>query len=131
MLALLFVTLPFVVRSVQPVLLELDREMEEAAASLGASALDDLPADHPAEPRAGDRLAARAGLRARRRRVRLDRPDLRATSRSRRRSSSVYVYKQIESDAPISAAAVSVVLLLVSLVVLLGIRALGRWGAPP
>ena len=37
--ALLFVTLPFVVRTVQPVLLELDREMEEAAASLGASNL--------------------------------------------------------------------------------------------
>jgi sulfate transport system permease protein len=36
-LALLFVTLPFVVRTVQPVLLELDREMEEAARSLGAS----------------------------------------------------------------------------------------------
>jgi sulfate transport system permease protein len=35
-LALLFVTLPFVVRSVQPVLLELDRSMEEAASSLGA-----------------------------------------------------------------------------------------------
>ena len=35
-LALLFVTLPFVVRAVQPVLIELDREMEEAAASLGA-----------------------------------------------------------------------------------------------
>ena len=35
-LALLFVTLPFVVRSVQPVLMELDREMEEAATSLGA-----------------------------------------------------------------------------------------------
>jgi len=35
--ALLFVTLPFVVRTVQPVLIELDREMEEAAASLGAS----------------------------------------------------------------------------------------------
>jgi sulfate/thiosulfate transport system permease protein len=35
--ALLFVTLPFVVRSVQPVLLEVDKEMEEAAASLGAS----------------------------------------------------------------------------------------------
>ena len=34
--ALLFVTLPFVVRAVQPVLLELDVEMEEAAASLGA-----------------------------------------------------------------------------------------------
>jgi sulfate/thiosulfate transport system permease protein len=36
-LALLFVTLPFVVRTVQPVLLELDVEMEEAARSLGAS----------------------------------------------------------------------------------------------
>jgi sulfate transport system permease protein len=36
LLALLFVTLPFVVRTVQPVLLELDTEMEEAAASLGA-----------------------------------------------------------------------------------------------
>jgi sulfate/thiosulfate transport system permease protein len=35
--ALAFVTLPFVVRAVQPVLLELDRETEEAAASLGAS----------------------------------------------------------------------------------------------
>jgi sulfate transport system permease protein len=35
-MALLFVTLPFVVRSVQPVLLELDRSMEQAAASLGA-----------------------------------------------------------------------------------------------
>src|SRR5205823_8130087 len=36
-LALLFVTLPFVVRAVQPVLMTLDREMEEAAASLGAT----------------------------------------------------------------------------------------------
>ena len=38
-LALLFVTLPFVVRSVQPVLLELEVSMEEAAASLGARPL--------------------------------------------------------------------------------------------
>ena len=37
LMALLFVTLPFVVRTVQPVLIELDREMEEAAASLGAN----------------------------------------------------------------------------------------------
>lgn len=37
-LALLFVTYPFVVRSVQPVLLELDRAEEEAAATLGAGA---------------------------------------------------------------------------------------------
>ena len=36
-MALAFVTLPFVVRAVQPVLIEADREVEEAAASLGAS----------------------------------------------------------------------------------------------
>jgi sulfate/thiosulfate transport system permease protein len=35
-LALCFVTLPFVIRTVQPVLMELDVEMEEAARSLGA-----------------------------------------------------------------------------------------------
>jgi len=35
--ALAFVTLPLVVRAVQPVLLEIDRDVEEAAASLGAS----------------------------------------------------------------------------------------------
>src|SRR5262249_6624266 len=34
--ALMFVTLPFVVRSIQPVLIEADREVEQAALSLGA-----------------------------------------------------------------------------------------------
>ncbi len=37
-LALLFVTYPFVIRSVQPVLMELDRAEEEAATTLGAGA---------------------------------------------------------------------------------------------
>jgi sulfate transport system permease protein len=36
-LALLFITFPFVVRAVQPVLLDLDRTQEEAAATLGAN----------------------------------------------------------------------------------------------
>jgi sulfate transport system permease protein len=35
-LALLFVTFPFVVRTVQPVLMEMDQDMEEAAVTLGA-----------------------------------------------------------------------------------------------
>lgn len=39
LLALLFVTFPFVVRSVQPVLLEMEPDMEEAAMTLGASPL--------------------------------------------------------------------------------------------
>src|SRR5207247_7010671 len=38
-LAMMFVTLPFVVRTVQPVLQQLDPEAEEAARSLGASGL--------------------------------------------------------------------------------------------
>ena len=38
-LAIAFVTLPFIVRTVQPVLEEMERDVEEAAASLGASRL--------------------------------------------------------------------------------------------
>lgn len=38
-LALLFITFPFVVRAVQPVLLSLDRTQEDAAATLGAGSL--------------------------------------------------------------------------------------------
>ena len=69
--ALVFIGLPFVVRSVQPVLEDLDAEFEEAAASLGASRWQTfrrvlLPA---VAPGADHRL--RAGVRARRRRVRL------------------------------------------------------------
>jgi sulfate transport system permease protein len=37
--ALTFIGLPFVVRTLQPVLEELDKDVEQAAASLGASAL--------------------------------------------------------------------------------------------
>ena len=55
-IALLFVTLPFVVRTVQPVLLELDREMEEAAASLGAELVHDISPDRASEHPPGDPL---------------------------------------------------------------------------
>ena len=37
LVALIFVGLPFIVRTVQPILLELEAELEEAAATLGAS----------------------------------------------------------------------------------------------
>ena len=76
-LALLFVTLPFVVRTVQPVLLELDTEMEEAARSLGASELTTfrrivLPNILP-----GILSGRDDGVRARGRRDRRDRAHLR------------------------------------------------------
>ena len=59
--ALIFIGLPFVVRTVEPVLQDLDAEVEEAAATLGAAALADLLPGHPAGDPAGaaDRLRAR------------------------------------------------------------------------
>ena len=43
--------------------------------------------------------------------------------------SSVFIFSQIESDRVTGAAAVSVVLLVISFVVLLGISFLSRWGS--
>jgi sulfate/thiosulfate transport system permease protein len=127
-MALLFVTLPFVVRSVQPVLLELDREMEEAAASLGAGGFTTfrrivLPNLVPALL-SGCALAFARAVGEFGSIVLLS-----GNIPFNTQVASVFVYKQIESDAPVTAAAVSVVLLLISLVILIGIRALGRWGA--
>ncbi len=128
LLALLFVTLPFVIRAVQPVLIELDREMEEAAISLGARnstvflriILPNLvPAILSGAALAFARAVGEFGS------IVLISGNIPFDTQV----SSVYVFKLIESDSPIGAAAVSVVLLAVSLLVLLGIRALGRWGA--
>jgi len=128
LLALLFVTLPFVIRSVQPVLIELDTEMEEAALSLGARnatifrriVLPNLvPAILSGAGLAFARAVGEFGS------IVLISGNIPFDTQV----SSVYVFKLIESDAPVSAAAVSTVLLLVSLAVLLGIRALGHWGA--
>jgi sulfate transport system permease protein len=122
-LALLFVTLPFVIRSVQPVLLELDREMEEAAASLGATPWTTfrriiLPSLVPALLSGAALAFARAvgefGS------VVLISGNIPFDTQV----SSVYVSKQIESDNTTGAAAVSVVLLAVSLLVLFAIRGL-------
>jgi sulfate transport system permease protein len=120
LIALLFVTLPFTVRSVQPVLIELDREVEEAAASLGASNAVTfrriiLPALRPA-------ILSGAAL---------------AFARSvgeigslvlivgKVQIASIVIFADIESDAPKAAASLSLVLLLVSLLVLVAIRRLG------
>lgn len=126
--ALLFVTLPFVVRSVQPVLMELDREVEEAAASLGATnpvivARVILPAVLPA-------LLSGAGL---------------AFSRALGEFGSVvliggavpgdtevssqWIRTLIENDDRPGAAAVSIVLLAISFLVLLALRMTGARAA--
>ena len=128
LLALLFVTLPFVIRSVQPVLIELDREMEEAALSLGASSrtvfvrviLPNLvPAILSGAALAFARAVGEFGS------IVLISGNIPFETQV----ASMFIFKQIESDNPIGAAAISVVLLILSLLVLLGIRALGHWGA--
>jgi sulfate transport system permease protein len=124
LLALLFVTLPFVVRSVQPVLIEADREMEEAAVSLGASSRQTflriiLPNLVPA-------IVSGAALAFARAVGEFGSVVLISGNIPRHTEvASVLVYGQIESDAVASAAAVSVVLLALSLLVLLAIRRLG------
>jgi sulfate transport system permease protein len=127
-LALLFVTLPFVVRAVQPVLLELDRDMEEAAASLGASNFTTfrriiLPNLTPA-------ILAGVGLGFARSIGEFGSLVLITGNLPLKTEvASVFIFGQIESDRTTSAAAVSVVLLVISFVVLLGITALSRWGS--
>src|SRR6476661_6364567 len=125
-MALLFVTLPFVVRTVQPVLIELDTEMEEAATSLGAGAGTTfrriiLPSLMPAIVSGGALAFARAvgefGA------IIL----ISGNKPFDTQVASVYIYKQLESDNLNGAAAVSVVLLVISLAVLIGLRLLERW----
>ena len=127
-LALLFVTLPFVVRTVQPVLLELDRDMEEAAASLGAGEFtifrriilpNLIPAILAGVALAFARAIGEFGS------LVLITGNLPFDTEV----SSVFIFGQIESDRVVGAAAVSVVLLVISFVVLLGISFLSRWGS--
>jgi sulfate transport system permease protein len=124
-LALLFVTLPFVVRSVQPVLLGLDREVEEAAASLGASDATIfrriiLPALRPA-------ILSGVGLAFGRALGEFGAVVLISGNLPfKTETAAVFVFGQLESDNTTGAAAMSVVLMLASLLILLGISHLGR-----
>ena len=124
-LALLFVTLPFVVRAVQPVLLELDREMEEAAASLGASQLTTfrrivlpnlMPAILSGAALSFGKAVGEFGS------VVLISGNIPFDTEV----ASVNIFKSIESDDQAAAAAVSVVLLVLSLVVLFAADLLER-----
>jgi sulfate transport system permease protein len=125
-LALLFVTLPFVVRAVQPVLLELDREMEQAAESLGAGPWavfrrivfpNLLPAILSGVALAYARAVGEFGA------VVLISGNLPFETQV----SSVYIFGRVQSQDPGAAAAMSVVLLVISLAVLLAIGAFRHW----
>jgi len=126
-MALLFVTLPFVIRAVQPVLLELDRDMEEAAASLGASGFATfrriiLPTLTPA-------ILSGAALGFARSVGEFGSVVLLTGNQPfKTQVASVYIFGQVESGETSSAAAVSVVLLVVSLALLFGLSLINRWG---
>jgi sulfate transport system permease protein len=118
--ALLFVTLPFVVRTVQPVLMELDREVEEAAASLGARRFTIfrriiLPNLVPA-------MASGAGLCFARAVGEYGSVTLIAGNIPfRTEIASVRILTQIEADQPAQAAATATVLLAVGLLVIVAL----------
>lgn len=120
-LALTFVTLPFVVRAVQPVLIEVDRDVEETAVSLGANNATIffriiLPALLPALLSGGGLAFARAlgeyGS------VVL----IGGNNPGQTQVASQYIQEQIESDVPSAAAAVSVTLLAITFLVLFLLR---------
>jgi sulfate/thiosulfate transport system permease protein len=120
--ALLFVTLPFVVRAVQPVLEELERDVEEAGASLGAGRLTIfrrliLPNIAPA-------MAAGAALSFARGLGEYGSVVLISGSLPRRTEvASARMLGQIENDNLAGASAVATVLLVVALavIILLGV----------
>jgi sulfate/thiosulfate transport system permease protein len=126
--ALLFVTLPFVVRTVQPVLMELDREMEQAAASLGASPVTIfrrivLPNLLPA-------IAAGAALSFARSISEFGSTVLISGNLPfKTEVAAVHIFGQIQSDNVQGAAAESTVLLVVALLVLVGLDLVQRWAA--
>jgi len=126
LLSLLFVTLPFVVRAVQPVLDELDREMEQAASALGASnwttfRLIVLPNLLPA-------ILAGVGLGFARAIGEFGSVVLISGNIPfQTEVASVRIFSQVENDNITAAAAIAVVLLLISLSVLLVISVFERW----
>ncbi len=125
--ALLFVTLPFVVRAVQPLLIEMDREMEEAATSLGASGFTVFR--RIIFPNLLPGLAAGVALAFARALGEFGSVLIFAGGLPGTEVSSVFIRKQIESGNETGAAAVSVVLLVASLLLLAVITLIQRWGS--
>lgn len=125
--ALLFVTLPFVVRAVQPLLIEMDREMEEAAASLGAGGFTIFR--RIIFPNLLPGLAAGVALAFARALGEYGSVLLFAGGLPDTRVSSVFIASQIENGQDTGAAAVSVVLLLAAMVMLGLITLIQRWSS--
>ena len=124
-LALAFVTLPFVVRTVQPVLEELDRDVEEAAASLGAGRLTTLR--RVILPSLAPAIAAGAALSFARAISEYGSMVLLSGNLPNRTEvASVRMFTYIESGDSASAAAVATLMLLVSFAVIVALDIIQR-----
>lgn len=123
--ALMFVTLPFVIRAVQPLLMEMDREMEEAAASLGAGGFTVFR--RIIFPNLLPGLGAGIALAYARALGEYGSVLLFAGGLANTTVSSVFIKQQIESGNDTGAAAVSVVLLFCSLLCLAIVSLIQRW----
>jgi sulfate transport system permease protein len=124
-LALAFVTLPFVVRTVQPVLEELDRDVEEAAASLGAGRLTTLR--RVILPSLAPAIAAGAALSFARAISEYGSMVLLSGNLPNRTEvASVRMFTYIESGDNASAAAVATLMLLVSFAVIVALDIIQR-----
>jgi sulfate transport system permease protein len=124
--ALCFVTLPFVVRAVQPLLIEMDRDMEEAAASLGAGGFTVFR--RIIFPNLLPGLAAGVALAFARALGEYGSVLLFAGGRKDTTVASILIGQQIEQGNESGAAAISIVLLVMALICLLLITLIQRWG---
>jgi sulfate transport system permease protein len=127
LIALLFVTLPFVVRTVEPVLLALETDVEEAAASLGAGPI--LTFRRIVLPSIAPAIAAGAALAFGRAMGEYGSVILIAGGLRRTEVASQYLYQQIQNGYLSDAAATATVLLAISVVVLALLSALQHWAA--
>jgi sulfate transport system permease protein len=125
--ALCFVTLPFVVRAVQPLLIEMDRDMEEAAASLGAGGFTIFR--RIIFPNLLPGLAAGVALAFARALGEYGSVLLFAGGKKDTTVASILIGQQIETGNESGAAAISIVLLLMALVCLFIITLIQRWGS--
>ena len=126
-IALIFIGLPFVVRTLQPVIEDLDVQVEEAATSLGASRLGRHAARHPALPLSrpgspGSRSRSRAPSAS------TDRwCSSPATCRCETEISPLLIITKLEQYDYAGATAIALVMLLISFTLLLAINGLQHW----
>ena len=128
LIALLFVTFPFIVRSVQPVIMEMEMEMEEAAKTLGAAPLTIffrivlptlLPSILTGSALSFSRALGEFGSIV----------VVAGNIPMKTQVASVYIYGEVESGNISGALGLSIILLFCSFLIILCLNFMKKWGA--